>query len=78
MSINNDFRSEPVIYCPTLALDEEDILIFKSYLKKQIISISKTCIDDNILSNETKIMARGYIKKKIGLKPSTIVEIIRI
>ena len=44
----------------------------------KIISISKNCIDDNILANEIKIIARAYIKKKIGLKPSTIVEIIRI
>ena len=39
---------------------------------------TENCIDDNILSNEIKIIARTYIKKKIGLKPSTIVEIIRI
>jgi len=78
IGIDNDLKAEPVVYCPTLALDEEDIKGFKSYLKKEIISISKTCIDDNILGNEIKIIARIYIKKKIGLKPSTIVEIIRI
>ena len=78
ISIDNDLKAEPVVYCPTLALDEEDIKDFKSFLKKEIISISKTCIDDNILGNEIKIIARIYIKKKIGLKPSTIVEIIRI
>ena len=70
--------SEPVIYCPTLALDDEEIVIFKRHLKKEIISISKTCIDDNVLGSEIKIIARTYIKKEIGLKPSTIVEIIRI
>ena len=78
IGIDNDLKAEPVVYCPTLALDEEDIKDFKSYLKKEIISISETCIDDNILGNEIKIIARIYIKKKIGLKPSTIVEIIRI
>jgi ribonuclease J len=78
IGIDNDLKAEPVLYCPTLALGEEDIQDFKSYLKKEIISISKTCIDDNILGNEIKIIARIYTKKKIGLKPSTIVEIIRI
>ena len=78
IGIDNDLKVEPVVYCPTLALDEGDIKDFKSYLKKEIISISKTCIDDNIFGNEIKIIARIYIKKKIGLKPSTIVEIIRI
>ena len=47
-------------------------------LKKEIKSISKSCIDDNNLGKEIKIIARTYIKKKIGLKPSTIYEIIRI
>jgi hypothetical protein len=78
MGIDNDLKAEPVVYCPTLALDEEDIKDFKSYLKKEIISTSNTCIDDNIFGNEIKVIARIYIKKKIGLKPSTIVEIIRI
>ena len=53
-------------------------LPFKDYLKKEIILISKNCIDDNIFGHEIKIIARTYIKKKIGLKPSTNVEIIRI
>ena len=78
ISINNDLKADPVLYCPTLALDEDDLTNLKDYLKKEIISISKNCIDDNILGNEIKIIARTYIKKKIGLKPSTIVEIIRI
>ena len=78
ISINNDLKADPVLYCPTLALDENDLTNLKDFLKKEIISISKNCIDDNILSNEIKIIARTYIKKKIGLKPSTIVEIIRI
>ena len=78
ISIDNDLKADPVLYCPTLALDEEDLTILKNYLKKEIISISKTCIDDKILGNEIKIIARTYIKNKIGLKPSTIVEIIRI
>ena len=78
ISINNDLKADPVLYCPTLALDEDDLTNLKDFLKKEIISISKNCIDDNILSNEIKIIARSYIKKKIGLKPSTIVEIIRI
>ena len=78
ISIDNNLLADPVVYCPTLSLDDEDIKNFKSYLKKEIISISSTCIDDNIFSKEIKIIARMYIKKKIGLKPSTNVEIIRI
>ncbi|MFL2649774.1 MAG: ribonuclease J [Alphaproteobacteria bacterium] len=78
ISINNDLKADPVLYCPTLALDEDDLVNLKDYLKKEIILISKNCIDDNIFGNEIKIIARTYIKKKIGLKPSTNVEIIRI
>ena len=78
ISIDNVLKADPVLYCPTLALDEDDLAILKDYLKKEIKSISKTCIDDNIFGNEIKIIARTYIKNKIGLKPSTIVEIIRI
>ena len=48
------------------------------YLKNEIQSILESCIDDNILGNEVKLLARRFIKKKIGLKPSTHIEIIRI
>ncbi len=39
------------------------ILKFQRLFKKEIILISKNCIDDNILGNEIKIIARIYIKK---------------
>ena len=43
-----------------------------------VSSIEDRSIDDEILRNEIKIQIRGYLKDKIGLKPLTCVEIVRI
>ena len=67
-----------MIYCPTLSLDDNETKKFKDYLRKRATKFVKKIIDDNVFSNEIKLIARTYIKNKIGLKPSTIVEIIRI
>ncbi len=39
--------------------------------------VSKS-ITDEILSDELKKIVRSYIKKSIGLKPLTYIEIVRI
>ena len=43
-----------------------------------MVEISKKSIDDNILCNELKTMVKSFLKMKTGLKPSTIIEIVRI
>ena len=78
LGIDNSFKSEPIIYCPSLCLDLEQIKDFKAFLKKDATSLIDSCVDDNIFANEIKISARNFVKKKIGLKPSTHIEIIRI
>ena len=78
ISVDGELKADPVLYCPSLTLSEDEIVSLKVYLKNEIQSILESCIDDNILGNEVKLLARRFIKKKIGLKPSTHIEIIRI
>ena len=42
------------------------------------MEIIKNSIVDEILASELKKMIRSYIKKNIGLKPITKIEIVRI
>ena len=78
LGIDNSFKSEPIIYCPSLCLNLDQIKDLKAFLKKDATSLIDSCVDDNIFANELKISARNFVKKKIGLKPSTHIEIIRI
>ena len=78
LGIDNSFKSEPIVYCPSLCLDLDQIKDFKAFLKEDATSLIDSCVDDNIFANEIKISARNFVKKKIGLKPSTHIEIIRI
>ena len=78
MSVQDELLTDPVIYSKSILLDE----IYKNELS-QIISdsiknLSSKSIDDEVLRNEIKIQVRGYLKDKIGLKPLTCVEIVRI
>ena len=75
---NNVVVTDPLIFCPTIT--DEDLILddLKKLIKNEFSSLSKQSIDDNILSEQIKVLTRSFIKNKIGLKPLTYVEIVRI
>lgn len=78
MNLNNDLLSEPVIFCPSLMIDNSNKVELVDLISNNVVKISKKSIDDNILCNELKIMVKSFLKMKTGLKPSTFIEIVRI
>ncbi len=78
MNIDNELLSEPVIFCPSILIDEESKDEIKNFLEEEVAVLSNQSIDDNVLCNEIKIRLKNLLKKKIGLKPLTIIEIVRI
>ena len=75
---NNVVVTDPLIFCPTIT--DEDLILddLKKLIKNEFSSLSKQSIDDNILSEQIKVLTRSFIKNKIGLKPLTYIEIVRI
>ena len=45
---------------------------------EQLIKMASKSLTEQILSDELKKIVRSYIKKSIGLKPLTYIEIVRI
>ena len=80
-SINGrkSFLCKPSLYKSSgRKLEEINKNELSEILSESIKSLSKKSIDDDVLRNEIKIQIRGYLKDKIGLKPLTCVEIVRI
>ena len=78
MSIQDRLLTDPVIYSKSILLEESNKNELSQILSNSIKSLSNKSIDDEILCNEIKTQIRGYLKDKIGLKPLTCVEIVRI
>jgi ribonuclease J len=78
MDLNNSLLSDPVIFCPSIFINEEYIDELKNIITKDIKDLSDRSIDDKVLSDEVKTKVRSFIKIKIGLKPLTVIEIVRI
>ena len=78
MNLNNDLLSEPIIFCPSLMIDNSNKVELVDLISNNVVKISKKSIDDNILCDELKIMVKSFLKMKTGLKPSTFIEIVRI
>ncbi len=78
MNLEDELLTEPVIFSKSILLEESNKLDLKEILSNVIKEISSKSIDDQTLSNELKIKIRSYLKSKTGLKPLTIVEIVRI
>ncbi len=78
MNLDNELLAEPVVFSKSILLDESNKLELKKVLSNTIKELSAKSIDDEVLSNELKIKIRSYLKITIGLKPLTIVEIVRI
>ncbi|MEE2694773.1 MAG: ribonuclease J [Pseudomonadota bacterium] len=78
MNLDNFLLSEPIIFCPSLFINEIDLNELKDLIEDNIKEFSKNSIDDKILSDQIRINVRSFVKMKIGLKPLTIIEIVRI
>ena len=78
MSIQDRLLTDPVIYSKSILLEESNKNELSQILSDSIKSLSNKSIDDEVLCNEIKTQIRGYLKDKIGLKPLTSVEIVRI
>jgi len=50
----------------------------KTQITEEINRFGKKYIDDNVMSSEIKKNIKKLIKKNIGLKPLTYIEIVRI
>ena len=78
MSVQDKLLTDPIIYSKSILLEEGSKNELSKIISDSISSLSERSIDDEILRNEIKIQIRGYLKDKIGLKPLTSVEIVRI
>ncbi len=78
MSVQDKLLTDPIIYSKSILLEEGSKNELSKIISDSISSLSERSVDDEILRNEIKIQIRGYLKDKIGLKPLTSVEIVRI
>ena len=76
--LDNKLLTEPVVFCPTVTDKNELIHDLKILISEQLFKMSSNSLTDQILSEELKKIVRSYIKKSIGLKPLTYIEIVRI
>ncbi len=78
LDLDNKLLTEPVIFCPTVTDKNELVGDLKNLISEQLIKMASKSLTDQILSDELKKIVRSYIKKSIGLKPLTYIEIVRI
>ena len=78
LDLNNKLLTEPVIFCPTVTDKNELISDLKNLISEQVCQMASKSLTDEILSDELKKTVRSSIKKSIGLKPLTYIEIVRI
>ena len=78
LDLDNKLLTEPVIFCPTVTDKNELVGDLKNLISEQLIKMASKSLTEQILSDELKKIVRSYIKKSIGLKPLTYIEIIRI
>ncbi len=76
--LDNKLLTEPVVFCPTVTDKSELVHDLKILISEQLFKMASNSLTDQILSEELKKIVRSYIKKSIGLKPLTYVEIVRI
>ena len=78
LDLNNKLLTEPVIFCPTVTNKNQMILDLKKLISEQVSQMVSKSLTDDILTDELKKTVRSSIKKSIGLKPLTYIEIVRI
>ncbi|MAZ46292.1 MAG: hypothetical protein CMM98_01785 [Rickettsiales bacterium] len=78
LNLENELLAEPVIFCPTVTDENELINDIKNLISNQVNEMASKSFIDEFLCDELKKIIRSYIKKSIGLKPLTYIEIVRI
>ncbi len=78
MSVEDKLLTDPIIYSKSILLEEGSKNELSQIISNSIRNLCEKSIDDEVLRNEIRIQIRGYLKDKIGLKPLTCVEIVRI
>ena len=78
MNLDDEIIHEPVVFTSTISLDVEQLEELKKFIVSEINLISQDCIDDNVLKNDMKKKVKSFFKKRIGLKPFTNFEIVRL
>ena len=78
MNSNDELLTDPVIFCPSLLIDEQKKEEIKNMITKEISNLSNNFINDDVLNHDIKIKVRSFLKSVIGLKPLTVIEIVRI
>ena len=78
MSVEDKLLTDPIIYSKSILLEESSKNELSQIISNSIRNLCEKSIDDEVLRNEIKIQIRRYLKDKIGLKPLTCVEIVRI
>ena len=76
--INDKLLSDPVIFCPSVPIEESTISELRLKITEEFRNLCKKSLDDNLLRDQIKIFVRSFLKNKIGLKPLTFIEIVRI
>lgn len=78
MNSNDELLTEPIVFCPSLLMDEQKKEDIKKMITKEILNLSNNFINDDVLNQEIKVKVRTFLKSVIGLKPLTVIEIVRI
>ena len=78
LDLNDNLMTDPVIFCPSVPIDDDIKYELKSLISKNFDKICNNSFDDNILCDQIKSNVRSFFKNKIELKPLTFIEIVRI
>ncbi len=78
LDLDNKLLTEPVVFCPTVTDEKKLIADISNLVSEQVNETVSKSFMDEILCDELKKTVRSYIKKSIGLKPLTYIEIVRI
>ncbi len=78
MNLNDELLADPIIFCPSILIDDLNKDELKTLIIDYINKLSEKTIFDDVLCNELKVIVRSFLKMKIGLKPLTFIEIVRI
>jgi len=78
LNLDNELVTDPIVFCPSIFEDANDMEILKDNIVESLNEIINSSYDDKVICEQIKSKTKSYIRKKIGLKPLTYVEIVRI
>ena len=78
LDLEKKLLNDPIIFCPTVTENVNLINQLKDVIKEELQRILNSSITDEVIGQQLKIIIKSFIKKNIGLKPLTYIEIVRI